>query len=65
MEWIDCENVTKCLQGVNSLINTAVCEYTIVEIFTLSMFLYCFDLKYHSLTNKGWLSRSHPHFISR
>ena len=33
-----CENLTKCLQGVNSLTNTIVCVNTIVEIITPSLF---------------------------
>ena len=49
-----CENLTNCLQGVNSLTNTNVWVNTIVEIFTPSLFLYCFC----NLTIKGWLSQS-------
>ena len=39
-----CQNLTKCIQGVNnSLTNTIVCvNTTIFEIFTPSLFLYCF-----------------------
>ena len=43
-----CENLTNGVQGANSLTNT------IVEIFTPSLFLYCFG----NLTIKGWLSHS-------
>ena len=48
------KNLTYCLQGVNSLTNTIVWVNTIVEIFTPSLFLYCFG----NLTIKGWLSQS-------
>ena len=50
-----CENLTNCLQGVNSLTNTIVWVNTIVEIFTPSLFLYCFG---SFKTIKGWLSHS-------
>ena len=46
---------TYCIQGVNSLTNTIVWVNTIVEILTLSLFLYWFGY----LTIKGWLSQSH------
>ena len=49
-----CENLTNCLQGVYSLTNTIVWVKTIVEIFTPSLFLYCFG----NLTTKGWLSQA-------
>ena len=49
-----CENLTNCLLGVNSLTNTIVRVNTIVEIFTPSLFLYCFA----NLTFKDWLSQS-------
>ena len=39
-----CENLTKCLQGVNSITNTIVPVNTIVEMFTPSLFLYCFGI---------------------
>ena len=55
-----CENLTNCLQGVNSLTNTIVGVNTTVEIFTPSLFLYCFG----SLTIKGWLSQS-PFFYKQ
>ena len=43
-----CENLTKCIQGVNSFANTIVRVNTTVEIFT-PLFLYCFG----NLTIKG------------
>ena len=45
-----CESITNCLQGVISLTNIIVLVNTIVEIFTPSLFSYCFG----NLTIKGW-----------
>ena len=48
------EILTNCMQGINSPTNTIVGVNTIVEIFTPSLFLYCFG----NLTIKGRLSQS-------
>ena len=54
-----CENLTKCIQAVNSLTNTIVWVNTFVEIFTPSLFMYCFG----NLTIKVWLSQSHIFYL--
>ena len=54
-----CENLTKWIQGVNSLTNTIVWVNTIVELFTPSLFLYYFG----NLTINGWLSQSNYYLL--